>query len=836
MTTLLAPLAGWAAPLDEVPDPVFAERMMGEGLAIDPTGEVLAAPCEGTVIKVHAARHAVTLRTPEGAEVLLHLGLDTVALGGEGFTAHVADGARVSAGQTLVSFDLDGLAQRARSLITPVLVTNPEAFAVEVLASGREVAIGEPILRLVARGATTAGAAAGPRAERRVLVTHAHGLHARPAARIAAEVKRWNAAVRADLDGRSADAASAVGLMTLGVSAGDEIVLSAQGPDADAALAALAEVVAQINAAPAPTPLAAIAPAARPRSAPGVIPAVRAAPGLAAGPAWRLKLAEAPLAEAASGAAAETQALEAALAAARRELSARMAHLGPEARAVTAAHLTLLEDPALLDPARRGIAEGLSAGLAWKRAAQAQADAVAQLSDPRLAERAADLKDLEQRVLWALAGRRPDPPPAPPGAVLIAEDLLPSDLAGLEGAGLAGLCTARGGPTSHVAVLAAAMDIPALVAAGPQVLQVADGASVVLDADAGALETRPDAARLESVRAELAARAAAKAAALKAAAEPARTADGARIEVFANVGALADAEPAVNNGAEGCGLLRTEFLFLDRATPPSEDEQAGAYQAIAAALAPRPVIVRTLDVGGDKPAPYLDLAAEENPALGVRGLRVGLRRPELLTAQLRAILRVEPAGQCRIMLPMVASVGEIQAVRALLSDAAAALGRPLPPLGVMVETPAAAATTDLIAPHVDFISVGTNDLAQYVLAMDRGNPALAAEVDALHPAVLRLIRMAAQGAGGLPVGVCGGLASDPAAVPILIGLGVTELSVTPARVAATKAELRALDLTACRELATRACAQASAAEVRALGLASRPASRPARRARKGARA
>jgi phosphocarrier protein FPr/phosphocarrier protein len=828
VTVLLAPLAGWAASLDEVPDPVFAQRMMGEGLAIDPTGDVLVAPCDGTVIKVHAARHAVTLRTAEGAEVLMHLGLDTVALAGQGFTAHVADGERVTAGQTLVSFDLDGLAQRARSLISPVLVTNAEAFAVEVLASGREVALGEPILKLAARAAGNAGAQSGPTAERRVRVTHAHGLHARPAGLIATEARRWNAHVTVRLGDHCADAASAVGLMTLGVAAGDEIVLAAQGPDAQAAVAALAEAVARINAAPAPTPLAAVAPSATPRSAPGMIGGVRAAPGLAAGPAWRLKLAEAPVGETPAGAAA----LEHALGAARRDLQARMPHLGPEARAVTAAHLALLEDPELLGPARQGIAEGLSAGLAWQRAAQAQAAAVAQLADPRLAERAADLKDLEQRVLWALAGRRPEPPVPPAGAILIAEDLLPSDLAGLENAGLAGLCTARGGPTSHVAVLAAAMDIPAIVAAGSDVLEVAEGTSVVLDADAGVLETQASAARLEAVRAELAVRAAAKAAALKAAAEPARTADGARIEVFANVGSLADAQSAARNGAEGCGLLRTEFLFLDRATAPDEDEQASAYQAIAAALAPAPVIVRTLDVGGDKPAPYLDLAAEENPALGVRGVRVSLQRPQLLSAQLRAILRVEPAGQCRIMLPMVASLAEIEAVRARLAEAAAALGRPLPPLGVMIETPAAAATTDLIAPHVDFVSIGTNDLAQYVLAMDRGNPALAAAVDALHPAVLRLIRMAAEGAAGLPVGVCGGLASDPAAVPILIGLGVTELSVTPARVAATKAELRALDLSACRELAERACTQGSAAAVRALSLAPTPA----RRARKGARA
>jgi phosphocarrier protein len=241
-------------------------------------------------------------------------------------------------------------------------------------------------------------------------------------------------------------------------------------------------------------------------------------------------------------------------------------------------------------------------------------------------------------------------------------------------------------------------------------------------------------------------------------------------------------------------------------------------------------VIRTLDVGGDKPAPYLALPAEENPALGIRGVRVSLREPEVLATQLRAILRAG-AEQLRIMVPMVASAHEITAVRALLADAAAELGRPAPPLGVMVETPAAAASVDLLAPHADFISIGTNDLAQYALAMDRGNPALAAEVDALHPAVLRLIRLAVEAAetASLPVSVCGGLASDPAAVPVLIGLGVRSLSVAPARIPAIKALVRSLELAACRDLAARACAAASAAEVRALE--PRTPAKPRRRAK-----
>ncbi|THD80529.1 MAG: phosphoenolpyruvate--protein phosphotransferase [Phenylobacterium sp.] len=828
--TLLAPLAGWLAPLDEVPDPVFAGRMMGDGVAIDPTGEALFAPCAGTILKVHPARHAVSLRTANGADLLMHLGLDTVALGGEGFEVHVADGQDVAAGERLVSFDLDRLAQRARCLITPVLVTNSDAFHLTILATGREVAVGEPILSLEGRGRfATEASGEGARVARRLRITHAHGLHARPAARLATEARRWTAVSEITFGEGRASTASAVAIMTLGVAGGDEIELSATGADAEAAVEALARVVAAINAERAPV----AAPARPPPSAApaGAIQGVRAAPGLAIGPAWRLVAPDAPVLKVAADEAREAAALAAALAAVRAELEDRRARSAGEAHGVVEAHLVLLDDPGLVDPTRRAIAAGVAAGVAWRDSLAAQAAALQAAADPRQAERAADLRDLQQQVLWALAERRPDAPAPPPGAILIADDLLPSQLAGL--GGLAGICTARGGPTSHVAVLAAAMNIPAVVAAGPAVLGLAEGGTVVLDGDAGLLEPAPNAARLKAAAAEIATRAARHAEALAVAAEPCRTADGQRIEVFANLGALADAEAAARNGAEGCGLLRTEFLFLDRIAPPSEDEQAQAYQAIAEALSGRPVIVRTLDVGGDKPAPYLDLPVEENPALGVRGVRVSLRHPDLLRAQLRAILRVRPAGQCRIMVPMVASVSEVQAVRALLDEAARELGyEATPSLGVMIETPAAAATADLIAPHVDFVSIGSNDLAQYALAMDRGNPALAAEVDALHPAVLRLIRLAAEGARrhGRPVGVCGGLASDAAAVPILIGLGATELSVTPARTPATKALIRSLDIAACRELAGRACDQTSAADVRGLQFAPKPA----RRAQKGA--
>jgi phosphoenolpyruvate-protein kinase (PTS system EI component) len=297
------------------------------------------------------------------------------------------------------------------------------------------------------------------------------------------------------------------------------------------------------------------------------------------------------------------------------------------------------------------------------------------------------------------------------------------------------------------------------------------------------------------------------------------TADGERIQVYANIGAPAEALQAVALGAEGCGLLRSEFLFLDRQAAPSEDEQLAVYQQVAAGLDGRPLTIRTLDVGGDKALDYLPMPHEDNPALGLRGVRTSLFRRDLLREQLRAILRVQPVSQCRILLPMVTDVAEVIAVREELAAVAVALGVPEPPaLGVMIETPAAAVLADALAREAEFFSIGTNDLTQYTLAMDRTHPQLAARLDGLHPAVLRLVASVCDAARrhAREVAVCGGLAMDLEAVPILLGLGVHELSVPPAAVPAVKACIASLDLEACRGLARRALQAATAQDVRAL--------------------
>jgi phosphocarrier protein FPr/phosphocarrier protein len=476
----------------------------------------------------------------------------------------------------------------------------------------------------------------------------------------------------------------------------------------------------------------------------------------------------------------------------------------------------MLSDPFVVGAAEELIGRGKSAGFAWRQALDGFAVPLRTSNDPRFAERLDDLMDLERRVLAVLLGQVAEAPSAPSGAIVVADTLYPSQLAGLAEAGIAGIATAAGGATSHAAIIAAGLGLPMLVGLGPAVTMIDDETTLILRGDT--LLVAPDSGALDNARREATAREERLQASRGRAHELAATADGTRIEVFANLGSVVEANTAVAEGAEGCGLLRTEFLFLDRESPPGEDEQRATYQAIADALGERPLIVRTLDIGADKPAPWLSHAPEENPALGLRGIRLQLARSDLLEAQLRALLAVRSPGRLQIMLPMVASPFELRQVKEVLHRLANEMGTNPPELGIMVETPAAALTAKTLAADAAFFSIGTNDLSQYALARDRTNPAVANGLDGLDPAVLRLIAETVTGANahGRPTGVCGGLAAVPDAIPILLGLGVTELSVPAAAIAETKAIVRSLNLARCRILANEALDAPDSDAVRAL--------------------
>jgi phosphocarrier protein FPr len=835
--TIVSPLSGQVWPLERIPDPVFAQKMVGDGMSVDPTDAVLVAACDGEVVGLHAAGHAVTLRTPQGVELLMHIGIDTVTLKGEGFQPRVKTGDKVRAGTPLIEFDLDFVATHAKSLLTQIIITNSERVTSWERASGHVVAGKNALfsVTLLAEGEAAPPSSAATVTSEAIVIPNPTGLHARPAAVLANIAKSFKSSIKLQLGDRQANARSVTSIMALEAVQGSKINVLASGPDAQEAANKLAAVLAQgcgdegCTPAPAPAtialPAAAAPPPRRKSASPNLLEGVAASPGLAVGQVSQVRQAEIEVAENGSGVDAERRQLAEAIAAAQGQLAAFRARLHaksePAKAAIFAAHEELLSDPDLLEIAEAGIAKGKSAAFAWKKAITTHADRLAALRNQLLAQRANDLRDAGFRVLALLTGAEIRQPDYKPNTILIAEDLTATDTAGLDRSRVVGFCTTRGGATSHVAILARSAGLPALAGIDPAALDVPDGTTVILDGNAGTLKLHPSPDEVTRIREAQVRAERRRKENLARASEPARTNDGSHIEVLANIGGLQDARRITELGAGGVGLLRSEFLFMERSDAPSEDEQFETYKSIAEAVGKaHPLIIRTLDVGGDKPLSYLPIPKEDNPFLGERGVRVGLDRPEVLRTQLRAILRASPFGKLSVMFPMIATLGEIRDVKAILAEEAASLGMPPIPAGIMVEVPATAVMAAQFAGEADFFSIGTNDLTQYTLAMDRGHPKLAPQVDGLNPAVLKLIAHTVNGARSagrsVKAGICGGIASDPRAVPILLGIGVDELSVSLPSIPAVKAQIRSLNMEACRALAARALAAATAEEVRAM--------------------
>lgn len=663
-----------------------------------------------------------------------------------------------------------------------------------------------------------------------LVIQNPTGLHARPAKVFVNTAKQFQSDIRVIHGSKKANAKSMISLLTLGVESGSQISILVEGADEDDALAALETAVTtglgedeRIQHAPAePQPKPANGqPSALHEGLPNTLKGIPAAPGIAIGPIYRMQYEEITFQEEFQGAAAELTRLESALEKAQSQLTAlhqkMLQTTSASEAAIFDAHLEILNDPDLIDAVRQKINQHQTASQAWQTAVASRAQAVAQLNDPLLAGRAADIQDVGRRVLRLLTGA--DEPqislPAHP-VILVAPDLSPSDTASLDRAKILGFCTAAGGPTAHSAIIARALSLPAVVSVGERLLEIDNLTTVILNGSEGTVIISPDAAATQQAELQKQQWQSALTAAQKDAAKPAITLDGHRVEIAANIGSVAEAETAARSGAEGVGLLRTEFLFLDRTEAPTEQEQFEVYRDIIQAMNGQPVIVRTLDIGGDKPVPYIDVPPEENPFLGERGIRLCLNRPELLATQLRAVLRAAEFGPLRLMFPMVADLSEWRAARTMVQKIQAELGAPPVELGIMVEIPAAALMADAFAAEVDFFSIGTNDLTQYTLAMDRMHPLLAGQSDGLHPAVLRLIARTVEAAhnAGKWVGVCGELGADVQAVPILAGLGVDELSVNVPAVAQVKAQIRGLNLAQAKALAQKALSCGSAAEVR----------------------
>lgn len=665
-------------------------------------------------------------------------------------------------------------------------------------------------------------------------VVNPSGLHARPAARFVQTAMRFQSHITVQnvTHGRAPVNAKSMIEVASGGTAwpGERIRVVARGKDAAEAIQALKELVESgfgemEEALPPPQPVTPPSEEVKPEGGFQGIPAAR---GVAVAPifqyrpqVWRVER------RSVENITEELARLNAALEQARHELvtlQQEVSSYDPETARIFEFQRLILEDPTLTEAIRekiRHIACNAEAAVEdtfqeWATRFETGGTEIARL-------RSVDVRDVGRRTLRILMGVQEESllRTISEPVIVVARDLTPSDTAQLNRDAVRGICTVGGGVTSHVAILARMWNIPALVGMDESVLEIPNGTMVALDGETGQLIVNPSAEALAAYQERQARREKEAAAAIRLSQELAVTKDGHRVEVFANIGDVASAREALAMGAEGVGLLRTEFLFVDRATMPDEEEQYSAYRAIADVMGQRPLIIRTLDIGGDKPLPYLDLPPEANPFLGVRAIRLSLRHPHLFQPQLRAILRAGVGRNVKIMFPMVASREEVIQARAALEEAKAALeaaGTPYAAdveVGIMVETPSAAVVADLLAPLVDFFSIGSNDLTQYVLACDRTNQQLASLYQQLDPAVIRLIKevIDAAHAAGKYVGLCGELAGEPVAIPLLLGLGLDEFSMTPAAIPQAKQIIRSLTMAQARAIAQHVLSLPTAAEV-----------------------
>jgi phosphoenolpyruvate-protein phosphotransferase/dihydroxyacetone kinase phosphotransfer subunit len=638
------------------------------------------------------------------------------------------------------------------------------------------------------------------------------GLHARPAANFVQAANKFQAEISVRKGEKTANAKSINQVATLGVRQGETVVVTAVGPDSTQAIEAIQQLAAanfgERETDAAPEMIATAVPDAAPTE-PGQLRGIAASPGIAIGPVlqYRPRL-PAIVRETGKNSAAEGLRLQTAVNTAVAELQTLEAQterqVGADEAAIFAAHQLILQDPDLATAVRHTLdTEQINAEAAWHDAIEGAAEQFATMDDPYFQARAADVRDVGNRVLRHLLGVSMPSLDAERPYILVAADLTPSDTARLDPALVLAIGTELGGATAHSAILARALGIPAVVGAGHLLAEIDEGQVVGVDGRTGQIWLTPDDAQIAELEAMRDDWQAAQQAAKTASQAIAHTADDVRIEVAANIGGPNDVAVALGYGAEGVGLFRTEFLFLDRQEAPSEAEQLAAYRQVVAGLGDRPLIIRTLDVGGDKPLPYLDLGEEENPFLGWRGIRFCLDMPEIFLPQLRAILQASvrddgTTANVKLMFPMIGTLAELRRAKAMLQtarDQLQAEGKPFAAdlaVGIMIELPSAVAVADLLAAEVEFFSIGTNDLTQYVMAADRGNANVAELAQAFQPAVLRMIRQTAVAAKAahIWVGMCGELAGNPLATPLLLGLGLTELSMAAPSIPAVKAALR----------------------------------------------
>lgn len=818
--TLYGPIAGKLLDLSKIPDEAFAQKMLGDGIAVKPQENFIYAPTDAVIKNLHKCLHAIVLEK-DGFEIMIHIGIDSVSLKGQRFKTFVQEGDKVIRGQKLIEFDRDFLTQYAKDNTIVMIIVSPPNVKLKKENLSKvdlQTKVFEVFSEQNDKTNTILNDDSAVLTEE-FLVSNGTGLHARPAGEVAKLAQNFkNTDIFIIKNGNRSNAKSVVEILRLSIDYGDRIQISSCGEKASEASAEIKKFIQtklrdnmidknnkritnEFNT-----------------SGEIKIKGVGIFDGLSMGKSYLIKDIQFKLEE--KSTLSPEEELSKFLTALNNVKSAldkeRHAIYGQKEREeILLAHITILEDPFLIQETRQAISKGYSAAFAFSSAVERAIEVLKNTGNEILRSRIADFIDLESRILTNLTGTDYGLPNFQEDTILIARELLSHHLKDIN-SHVTGIIMAEGSTLSHVSIMIKNLGIPTIIGASPVVMEIPDGKDIILDSKSGVITVNPS--NITEIKQKVQSMKINREKNLLHAFEAAKTIDGTEIIINGNVGTLDQAKQSAQQGGQGIGLVRTEFLFANAKEPPTEREQYKIYQEMADSQNGNPIIIRTLDVGADKHIPFISQIREDNPILGRRGVRTSFANINLFKTQLRAIMQVKPYGIAKIMIPMVTFLEEIKTVKRFVKEEQKKLGIDKVSLGMMMEVPAAAIMAKEFAKEVDFFSIGTNDLTQYTLALDRSHPTLNFLSDSLNPSVLHMINSIIEGAESqnIPVGVCGAVASEPAGAILLIGLGIRSLSVVPNMIADIKALIRQLDIKKCEKVAQKALKCTNVEEVRSL--------------------
>lgn len=809
------PLDGILYDITNTPDEAFAMKVLGDGVTIDPLSNKIYAPVSGKVKSIYRTKHAIIISS-NSIDILIHVGLETVKLNGTGFSLFIKEGDSVKCGDVIGEFDTDYVASNSKSLMSPVIVLDldPEKFKIKTNIF-EYTDFNRPIFEVIATNEINIDENKSLEkllVSDEIIVLNPQGIHARPAAQIASKVKSLKMEVYLEKNGVQINAKSVVEILGLAINQNDRIRIKSSSKEAIDILTSLIIGIKEDKLENIVKPNDYYA-KVEDNKYYGII----AVDGLAIGKICYKKDSEFSFVENCDDYSLELDKLAEIYILAKNAINNEIKNINNnEMMSILSSHVELLDDPILYEHIVNVIKDNKTSAFAINQVIDEQCDKLSKLNSKLIAERQADLKDIKKRLLLLLDNTKVVLQNYEEKTILVADEFTPSEIISLH-KNIVGLVSVKGGTTSHVSILAKSLNIPLLIGVAPSVLNLNNKEVAILNLKESYLNIEPSKQELANIRKEIELIDSIKKQNLAQANKESMTVDQVKISCLGNIANLVEAEQLQINGADGVGLFRTEFIFIDKDSAPSNEEQFHIYkEIIAKSKSSYPFIIRTLDIGADKKLSYLNSFEEYNPVLGLRGIRLCLHYKELFIDQLKAILS-QNVPNLKIMIPMISDILEFREVKKICYEVIDELKLNIKfELGIMVEVPSVAIMSDIFAKEVDFFSIGTNDLTQYTLAIDRENSMLAKSLDHLHPSVLRNIKLVVDGAKYYhkPVSVCGQMASEKMAIIILIGLGITSLSMNLVNIPDNKAFIRSLSYEKCKQIAENCLQLATANEVR----------------------